>query len=66
MLGTANIPKAKKGSELEKQVQDHRDAVILEGKSAIHRMIAQRTQGMFGAPIDYPDKEDLVLAENYK
>jgi len=25
-------------------------------------MIAERTQGLYGAPIQYPDKDELVLA----
>ena len=65
-MSTANIPKAKKGSALEKQVQDYRDNVIMSGKMAIHQLIAEKTQGVYGAPIQYPEKEDLVIADNYQ
>lgn len=40
LLSTANIPKAKKGSELEKQVQQYRQSVFANGKAAIHQLIA--------------------------
>lgn len=65
-MSSANIPKAKKGSELEKQVEEFRHHVITSGKAAIHQLIAERTKGLYGAPIEFPEKEDLVLAENYK
>lgn len=64
-MSTANIPKAKKGSQLDKQVEEYRNDVITSGKMAIHQLIAEKTKGLFGAPIQYPQKEDLVLAENY-
>lgn len=64
-MSSANIPKAKKGSALEQQVQDYRSGVIASGKAAIHQLIAERTQGQFGAPIEFPEKEDLLLAENF-
>lgn len=35
---------------------------MMTGKMAIHQLIAEKTQGLFGAPIQYPEKEDLVLA----
>lgn len=35
------------------------------GRSAIHQLIAEKTKGLYGAPIEFPDKEDLVLAENF-
>lgn len=31
----------------------------------ISLLIAEKTQGLYGAPIEYPEKEELVLAENY-
>jgi hypothetical protein len=40
--------------------------VFNSGKAVIHDLIARRTNGLYGAPIEFPDKEDLVLAENYK
>lgn len=61
----ANIPKAKKGSDLQKQVEEYRSEVYASGKMAIHQLIAEKTRGLYGAPIEYPEKEDLVLAENY-
>jgi len=56
LLSTANIPKAKKGSELEKQVQAYKDQVVNSGKAAIHQLIAERTKGVYGAPIQFPEK----------
>jgi hypothetical protein len=41
---------------LAKEVAAYRDSVYDEGKRAIHLMIAERTKGMFGAPIEYPEK----------
>ena len=38
----------------------------MNGKMAIHQLIAEKTKGTFGAPIQYPDKEQLVMAENYQ
>ena len=38
----------------------------MTGKAAIAQMIAAKTQGKFGAPIQYPEKEDLLLAENFR
>lgn len=38
----------------------------MNGKMAIHQLIAEKTKGTFGAPIQYPDKEQLVIAENYQ
>ena len=38
----------------------------MEGKMAIHQLIAEKTKGLYGAPILYPEKEELVLAENYQ
>jgi hypothetical protein len=35
---------------------------MVSGKAAIAQLIAERTQGKFGAPIAFPEKEDLVLA----
>lgn len=55
-ISSANIPKAKKGSQLEKEVAEFRDNVIANGKMAIHQLIASKTHGQFGAPIQYPEK----------
>ena len=38
----------------------------MNGKMAIHQLIAEKTKGTYGAPIQYPDKEELVIAENYR
>jgi hypothetical protein len=35
---------------------------MMSGKMAIHQLIAEKTRGLYGAPIQYPEKEDLVLA----
>ena len=56
LLSSANIPKAKKGSALEQQVQEYRQGVIASGKSAIAQLIAAKTEGKFGAPIQYGEK----------
>jgi hypothetical protein len=37
-------------------VQDYRNDVIMNGKMAIHQLIAEKTRGMYGAPIQYPEK----------
>ena len=66
LLSTANIPKAAKGSDLEKQIDEYRNSVYNSGRSAIHQLIPEKTKGLYGAPIEFPDKEDLVLAENFK
>lgn len=50
-MSTANIPKAKKGSNLDKQVEEYRNDVIMSGKMAIHQLIAEKTKGLYGAPI---------------
>jgi hypothetical protein len=47
-------------------VEQYRCDVITSGKMAIHQLIAEKTNGLYGAPIEYPAKEDLVLAENYQ
>ena len=55
-MSTANLPKAKKGSQLEQQVQAYRDGAVSQGKAAIHNLIAAATQGRFGAPIEFDAK----------
>jgi ribosomal 50S subunit-associated protein YjgA (DUF615 family) len=50
-MSTTNIPKAKKGSQLEQRVEMYRNAVIDNGKMAIHQLIAEKTKGLYGAPI---------------
>ena len=47
-------------------MQAYRESVISDGKAAIHSLIASATQGMYGAPIEFDAKEDLVLADNFK
>ena len=34
--------------------------------AAIAQLIAEKTKGKFGAPIQFPDKQDLLLVENFK
>ena len=29
---------------------------MMEGKMAIHQLIAEKTKGLYGAPIMYPEK----------
>ena len=35
-------------------MNQYRNQVMNEGKMAIHQLIAEKTQGLYGAPIEYP------------
>lgn len=36
---------------MEKQIEEYRNSVYNSGKSAIHQLIAEKTKGLYGAPI---------------